>query len=137
MANSVWALAFQEEIGAGGVGAAAAAGVGLVFMLVFLAFFLFMIVTMWKIFTKAGQPGWAILIPIYNIIVMLKIAGKEWWWLFLFIIPLVNFVVGILVVIAFAKNFGKGPGFAVGLLFLGFIFYPILAFGDAVYRPVS
>jgi Family of unknown function (DUF5684) len=133
MTDSVLALAFQQDSGAGAV--AAAAG-GSVFALFFLAFFVLMIASMWKIFTKAGEPGWAVLIPIYNVIVLLKIAGKEWWWLFLFIIPLVNFVVGIIVTIALAKNFGKDIGFALGLLFLGFIFYPILGFGEAVYRPV-
>ncbi|MCF6177549.1 MAG: DUF5684 domain-containing protein [Victivallaceae bacterium] len=91
------------------------------------------IIGMWKVFTKAGQPGWAVLIPIYNIIVMLQIAGKPIWWIILFFIPIVNIVVAILVPIAIAKAFGKGVGFGLGLIFLGFIFYPILGFNDSQY----
>ncbi|MFO1482298.1 MAG: DUF5684 domain-containing protein [Verrucomicrobiaceae bacterium] len=104
---------------------------GTVPTLIMLAVFVIVLAAWWKIFTKAGEPGWACLIPIYNIIVGLKIAGKPWWWLFLCIIPVVNFIIGILVCLGLAKNFGKGGGFAVGILLLGFIFIPILAFGDA------
>src|ERR1700734_963890 len=85
----------------------------------------------WKVFTKAGKPGWAAIIPIYNLIVLLQIAGKPWWGIFLFLIPLVNLVMAILVGIAVAKSFGRGEAFGVGLALLGFIFYPILGFGDA------
>ncbi len=90
-----------------------------------------MVVCWWKIFKKAGQPGWAILIPFYNIYVMLKIAGKPGWWLVLLLIPLVNFIIMILMVVGLAQNFGKGTGFILGLIFLSVIFIPILAFGDA------
>jgi len=93
-----------------------------------------MIVAMWKVFTKAGQPGWAILVPIYNAYVMLKIAGKPGWWLILLLIPIVNIVIGIMALAGLASNFGKGGGFVVGLLFLPFVFYPILAFGSAEYQ---
>ena len=88
---------------------------------------------MWKVFQKAGKPGWAAIIPIYNIIVLLQITGKPIWWLVLYFIPLVNFVVLVLVCIALARRFGKGVGFAIGLALLPFIFYPILGFGDATY----
>jgi uncharacterized membrane protein YoaK (UPF0700 family) len=88
-------------------------------------------------FVKAGQPGWGILIPIYNVYLMIKIAGRPGWWLILFFIPLVNFIVGIIVTADIARNFGKGIGFVLGMIFLGFIFYPILGFGDAQYRPVA
>jgi hypothetical protein len=87
----------------------------------------------WKIFTKAGQPGWAILIPFYNIYIMLKIAGKPGWWLILLLIPLVNFIIMILMIVGIAQNFGKGTGFILGLIFLTPIFIPILALGDATY----
>jgi Family of unknown function (DUF5684) len=92
---------------------------------------------MWKVFTKAGEPGWASLIPIYNMIVLLRIAGKPAWWILLLLIPVVNFVIAILISIEVANNFGKGAGFGLGLAFLGFIFYPILGFGSAQYmgRP--
>ena len=88
---------------------------------------------LWKVFTKAGKPGWAAIIPIYNLIVLLQIAGKPLWWIVLFCIPIVNFVVAIMVFINVAKAFGKGTGFALGLLFLSPIFIPILGFGSAQY----
>lgn len=90
---------------------------------------------MWKTFVKAGQPGWAVLVPIYNIYVLLKAAGKPGWWLLLMFIPIVGIVFGIMAIVAFAERFGKGGAFAVGLIFLPFIFYLILGFGDAQYTP--
>lgn len=98
-----------------------------------LAIVLMMIASIWKVFEKAGQPGWASLVPVYNIVIMLKITGKPAWWLALLFVPLANFVVMILIVVALAKSFGKGTGFGLGMLFFGFIFYPILGFGDARY----
>src|SRR5688500_4942743 len=117
MQNFFAFMLFQEDFSTGEqvVGGAAATG----FMLVWLAFMVLMIAAMWKIFVKAGEPGWAAIIPIYNLYIILKIAGKPGWWLLLFIIPVVNFVVAIIVYIAFAQAFGKGVGFALGLLFLG------------------
>ena len=91
------------------------------------------IASLWKVFTKAGEPGWAAIIPIYNTIVMLKIVGRPLWWLVLMLIPLVSLVIGIIVCIDLAKSFGKGAGFGIGIILLGFIFVPILAFGDARY----
>lgn len=91
----------------------------------------------WVVFTKAGKPGWAALVPIYNLWVMLEIVGRPWWFLLLMLIPLVNFIVAIILGIDMAKSFGKGTGFGVGLALLGFIFYPILAFGDATYQGPS
>ncbi len=105
----------------------------LVLMIIWLAIVILFIASFWKIFTKAGEPGWACLVPIYNAIVFLRIAGKPWWWLLLCLIPLVNFVILIMVTISFAKAFGKDVGYAIGLILLGFIFYPMLAFGDATY----
>ena len=107
--------------------------IGIVGMLIGLAFIVLMIASVWKVFTKAGQPGWAAIIPIYNVIVLLKIIGKPWWWIIGFLIPFVNFIVMILMAVGLAKVFGKGIGFAIGLILLSFIFYPILAFGDATY----
>jgi hypothetical protein len=114
---------------------ASAAGGGLA-MIIPLALLVLMIVGLWKVFTKAGQPGWASLIPIYNAYVMLKIAGKPGWWLIMLFIPVVNFVFGILAMAGLARNFGKGAGFVVGLILLPFIFLLILAFGSAQYAPV-
>ncbi len=99
-----------------------------------LAVSIFMIVVMWIVFKKAGQPGWAALIPIYNTYIMLKIAGKPGWWLLLFLVPIVNIVIAILMLAGIAKNFGKGTGFVLGLIFLSIIFWAILAFGKAKYK---
>ena len=124
MAIHAWALAMQST----------SDNTGAVFSLIFLAMMVFVIAVFWKIFTKAGQPGWAAIIPIYNMIVWLRIAGRPGWWIILFLIPIVNFVIAIVVSIDFARKFGKGAGFAMGLVFLGIIFYPILAWGSAQYR---
>jgi hypothetical protein len=91
------------------------------------------IATGWKIFEKAGKPGWAALVPIYNLIVMLDIAGKPTWWFVLFLIPGVSAIAAILVMLAVAQRFGKSSAFGLGLAFLGFIFGPMLAFSDAKY----
>lgn len=116
-------------------GGAAGAAFGLVFMLVWLAVVVLLVASLWSVFSKAGEPGWAAIIPIYNLIVLLKIAGKPLWWFILCLIPFVNLIVFIIVAIGVARNFGKGAGFGIGLALLGFIFFPILGFGDAQYRP--
>ncbi|MFL6504124.1 MAG: DUF5684 domain-containing protein [Candidatus Udaeobacter sp.] len=95
---------------------------------------LLIIVAMWKVFTKAGQPGWASIIPIYNLYIWCKIVGRPWWWILLMLIPLVNFIICIVLCIDLAKSFGKGVGFGLGLAFLGVIFFPILGFGSAQYE---
>ncbi len=92
------------------------------------------IVGMWKTFEKAGQPGWAAIIPIYNIYVLLKIAGRPGWWLILFIIPLVNVVISLIVSIDVAKKFGQGTLFGLGLWLFPFVFYMILGFGSYSYE---
>ena len=88
---------------------------------------------MWKVFLKAGEPGWAAIIPIYNIIVLLKIIGKEWYWLFILLVPIVNIIFYIIWLNGVSKAFSKGAGYTVGLLFLPFVFFPILGFGKAQY----
>lgn len=101
-----------------------------------LLFTLVPIIGFWVLFKKAGRPGWASIIPIYNTITLLRIGGKPWWWIFLLCIPIVDIVLLIILYINIARNFGKGGGFAVGLVFLPFIFFLILAFSDAKYQPV-
>ncbi len=95
-----------------------------------------MIVALWKLFEKAGRPGWAAILPFYNIYIMLEIAGLQWWWLLLIIfIPLIP-ILGLLIEIGiwfyvnlkFVQSYGKDIGFAIGAFFLPFIFYPIMAF---------
>ena len=103
------------------------------FFLFPLAIAFFIIASFWKVFEKAGQPGWAALIPIYNIYIMLKIAGKPWWWLLLMLIPLVQVIWVVWMYNMISKSFGKDEGFTVGLILLGIVFWPILGFGDARY----
>lgn len=115
-------------------GRAAGAAFGGIMMLVWLAIVVVIIAGMWKVFEKAGQPGWAVLIPFYNAYILLKIAGRPAWWLLLLLIPLVNVVIGVIVAIDVAKSFGQSGVFGFLLLFLlGFIGYPLLGFGDARY----
>ena len=92
------------------------------------------IVSLWKVFVKAGKPGWAAIIPIYNVIVLLEICGRPIWWVILLLIPCVNIVVAVFVMIDLAKSFGKDALFGIGLWLLGFIFFPILGFGSSQYR---
>ncbi len=102
-----------------------------------LGMMLLMIASMWKIFDKADQAGWASIVPIYNIVVLLRIVGKPTWWLLLLFVPLVNFIVIIILVNRLSQAFGKSTGFTIGLILLGVIFYPILAFGDSEYTPLE
>lgn len=106
----------------------------LIVPLVQLAISIVVIAGIWKVFAKAGQPGWAAIVPFYNIYVMLQIANKPTWWMLLFFVPLVNVVVAVLVSIGIAEKFGKSSGYGIGLALLGFIFYPMLGFGDAQYN---
>jgi hypothetical protein len=102
-------------------------------ILLMLAFFLIMAVSSWRLFTKAGRPGWASIVPIYNLVVWLQISGKPLWWIALYFIPLVNMVVAVLCGFALARKFGRGKAFGLGLVALPWIFVPVLAFGDDVY----
>ena len=109
---------------------------GGIMTIVILAILVVFIIGCWKVFVKAGQPGWAVLIPFYNLYILLKIVGRPAWWIVLFLIPLVNLVVSILVAIDLAKAFGQSALFGVVLLFLlGGIGYLILGFGN--YRYVG
>lgn len=110
---------------------------GPLFWICMLAYTILMIAACWKIYTKAGQPGWACIIPIYNLYIWCKIVGRPAWWIILMLIPFVNFIVGIILCIDLAKSFGKGALFGIGLVFLGIIFFPILGFGSAQYQGPS
>jgi hypothetical protein len=102
--------------------------------IIYLAVYILEVIGMWRAFDKAGKPGWAAIVPIYNFYVLCKIAGRPgWWWVLLFI-PIVNIVIWFIVSIDTAKAFGKTTGFGVGLALLPFIFWPILGFGDATYQ---
>ena len=104
-----------------------------VIVIIYLAVVVFEIAALWKVFTKAGEPGWQAIIPIWNTIVLLKIIGRPAWWFILLLIPIVNIVIAIIMVVDLAKVFGKTGAFAVGLFLLSFIFVPILGYGDARY----
>lgn len=122
---------FTTSDTAGGEGFLAGLGLGLI--LLYLAVLVLMVVAMWKIYTKAGRPGWASLVPIYSTLVNIWIVGRPWWWILILCIPFVNIVVAIMLVNDLSKSFGKDVAWTLGLIFLPIIFYPILAFGSAKY----
>lgn len=98
-----------------------------------LAIAVVMIVAMWKLFEKAGKPGWGCLIPLYNNYCLFDIAFGNGWLFLLMFLPIVNFVILIMLFFKLAKAFGKGIGFGFGLLFLSIVFLPILGLGSAEY----
>ena len=102
---------------------------GLFFWILSMALSILMIVSLWKIFKKAGKPGWASIVPIYNIYIMCEIAEKEWWYILLLCVPFVNIYAMIVLYNGMAKKFGKGGGFVVGMILLPVVFFPMLAFG--------
>lgn len=102
--------------------------------ILYLAILIAALVGMWKMFEKAGQPGWGCIIPIYNLYLLTKIAEKPWWWIIMFIIPLVNIIFTIMLYYEIARHFKQGAGFTIGLFLLPCIFFPILGFGDYTYR---
>jgi len=108
-----------------------------VFLFVIFSFLLaaFYVYCAWRIFEKAGKPGWAALIPIFNTLIQLEIVQRPLWWVFLMFVPGVNLVISVIIIFDLAKVFGKDNGFAFGLLLLAPIFVPILALGNAVYTP--
>ena len=93
-----------------------------------------MFAAVWKIFSKAGQPGWKCLIPIYGAVVFLRIVGRPGWWFLLLCIPVVNLFLSLALCIDLARAFGKGGGYAAGLAFLTPVFMLMLAFGEAQYQ---
>ena len=105
-----------------------------IWWIIYFAFIIAVIAGWWMMFEKAGEAGWKSLIPIYNIIVLLKIVGREWWWVLLMLIPFVGLIIWIIVALDLAKVFGRGTGFAIGLIFLTPIFALILGFGSDTYK---
>lgn len=109
------------------------APVGVAMLVVAVAFAVMIGAAMWRIFTKAGESGWKSLIPVWNLIVLVRMAGRPRWWLLLLLVPVVNLVVTLAIFIALSRAFGKGIGFGIGLVLLGLVFFPVLAFGQAQY----
>ena len=116
------------------LGGALAGGCGCVGSIIYLGVILITIIGLWKVFVKAGKPGWGAIVPIYNIILICEITGRPIWWFVLLLIPVVNIVVLIMLFIDLAKSFGKTAGYGIGLAFLPFIFFPMLGFGSAQYQ---
>jgi hypothetical protein len=108
-------------------------GPNAVTLIIGLVIAVFYLAAEWRIFSKAGKPGWAVIIPIYNTLVLLQVVGRPWWWILLFLIPIVDIVFLIIVVNDLSKSFGHGIGFTLGLIFLSPIFIPILGFGGSRY----
>jgi hypothetical protein len=114
------------------VAASSSSGAGFI-IVIYLAIVILYVAAYWRLFAKAGEPGWGAIVPIYNLYLYCKIAGRPEWWLILFFIPLVNIVIALIVAMDIAKAFSKSSGFGIGLWLLSFIFVPILGFGSAVY----
>ena len=116
-------LAQQQSNGGNGLSTAISLTLAIIF-----------IVAGWMIFSKAGRPGWAAIIPIYSTIVLLWIVGRPWWWIFLMMVPILNIIILFIVANDLSNAFGHGMGFTLGLIFLAPIFFLILAFGSSEYR---
>jgi hypothetical protein len=104
-------------------------------MLFILAVVVLMIAATWRVYERAGEPGWAVLVPIFNIYILCKVARMSPWWMLAVIIPIVNIIFAFATSFGVAKRFGKGAGYGLGLALLPFIFWPLLAWGDA--QPVA
>ena len=111
------------------------ASMGILIVILFIISYVLIIVSLWKIFKKAGKPGWASIIPIYNIYIMCEIAEKKWWYILLLLIPIANIYAMIVLYNGLAKKFGKSGGFVVGMILLPIIFFPILAFSGS--EPIN
>lgn len=116
--------------GGGGTGA-------MIVGLLYLAVVVVVIAGLWKTFEKANEPGWAAIVPIYNVYVLTKVAGLEWWYLLLLFVPILNLYAAYKISLGVSNGFGQGLGFALGLWFLGFIFFPLLGFGDYEYQGAA
>ncbi len=104
------------------------------YWILYIALYALFAAGLWMMFVKAGEEGWKAIIPIWNVLTILKIVGRDWWWILLMLIPIVGIIVWIIVALDVAKSFGRGVGFAVGLIFLPMIFTLILGFGSDQYK---
>ena len=130
---NLFVLAQENNDNAGAVGGIFGMAFACVFFVIYIAILVAIIAGVWKMFVKAGEPGWAAIIPFYNTFVMVKICGKPILWFILTFIPCVNFIIGILLALELAKVFGKSAAYGIGIILLPFIFVPMLGFGKAQY----
>ena len=107
-----------------------------VFTIISLVLCVFVLVCMWIIFRKAGKPGWAAIVPFYNLYVLFEITWGSGMRFLLLLIPIYNIILSIQTQVRLAKAFGKSGCFAAGLVFLPYIFIPLLAFGKETYQGV-
>ena len=112
---------------AGGVG-------GGFFSLLYIAFYVLAFIGLWKMFVKAGHPGWGAIIPFYNLYLLLKVARRPGWWLILFFIPLVNIIIWLVVALDVSRNFGHGAGYGILLWIFPYIMFIVLGWGTDQYR---
>lgn len=124
---------YASASGTGNLGLFAALFSG-TFLLITLVLMVLFIIAFWRIFTKAGEPGWGSLIPFYNTYLQFKIAWGNGWLFLLLLVPVVNVVVALIALYKLCVAFGYGVGFFLGMLFLSPIFTLILAFGSAEYQ---
>jgi TRAP-type C4-dicarboxylate transport system permease small subunit len=115
---------------AGQPGDPVAAAMSMTTSLIILAAALLLVASMWKVFERAGEPGWAVIIPIYNLYVLTKVAQVSAAWMIAMLLPFLNIIAVFVVANGVAKRFGKSTGFGIGLVLLPFLFYPMLAWGD-------
>jgi hypothetical protein len=101
----------------------------------FIGLAVFVIASIWKVYDKAGEPGWSVLIPIYGQIVMARIGGKSAWWVLALFLPGIGIIAAVVLAVGVAERFEKTALFGLGLAFLPFLFYPMLAYGDAEAQP--
>lgn len=152
----------QEEAALGGAAVGGILGIGVgMFFTMLIIFWIFQIIAYWKLFTKAGEPGWKSIIPVYNSYIQYKISWKPmWFWitfavLFVFellgqfgnpeapntalliitsIVGLILLVINIMATVKLSRAFGHGIGYAIGLIFLWPIFILILGYGKSEYK---
>jgi Family of unknown function (DUF5684) len=109
------------------------AAVGILVATAVVALVILELAGLWKVYAKAGEHGWAAIVPFYNYWCLLRIVGRPGWWLILYFVPLVNIVIALIVLWDLTKSFAKPAGWFWGLLLLGFVFYPMLGFGESRY----
>lgn len=112
------------------------ADVGVLFLVAVAAVAVLLVSSLWRLFERAGEPGWASLVPIYGQLVLLRIAGMSGWWIVLLVVPYLGVIAALPVCIALARRFGRGVPFGIALWLLPFVFAPILAFGESKCVPL-